>query len=228
MKLIFVHGSGECKELWHYQLKRFTEADAIDLPGHPCGEQCTSVDSYVEWLRGYICGHGYSHVVLAGHSLGGAIVQLYALKYPQDLQGLIIISSGAKLRVSAMYLEMLGQAKKDPGVLENYYNQSFGLIDPKVRDVLKKRCLESSAAVFLNDMLCCDKFDIMGRLHEIELPTLVICGSNDVMTPPKYSRYLAGKIAGARELIIDGGTHMVLAEQPVAVNKAIEAFLNSL
>jgi pimeloyl-ACP methyl ester carboxylesterase len=150
------------------------------------------------------------------------------LKYPQDLQGLIIISSGAKLRVSAMYLEMLGQAQSNPGVLESYYNQSFELIDPNVRDVLKKRCLENDPAVFLNDMLCCDKFDIMGRIHEIKLPTLVICGSNDVMTPPKYSQYLASKIAGARELIIEGGTHMVLAEQPVVVNKAIEAFLNSL
>jgi len=228
MKLIFVHGSGERKELWHYQLKRFTEADAIDLPGHHCGEPCTSVDSYVEWLRGYIRGHGYSHMVLAGHSLGGAIVQLYAFKYPQDLQGLIIISSGAKLRVSAMYLEMLERAKSDPAVLENYYNQSFELIDPEVRDILKKRCLETDPAVFLNDMLCCDKFNLMNRVHEIKLPTLVICGSDDVMTPLKYSRYLAGKIVGARELIIDGGTHMVLAEQPVMVNKAIEDFLNSL
>ncbi|MBM3155793.1 MAG: alpha/beta hydrolase [Chloroflexi bacterium] len=228
MKLIFVHGSGECKELWHYQLKRFPEADAIDLPGHPRGEPCTSVYSYVEWLRGYIRGHNYSHAVLAGHSLGGAIVQLYALKYPQDLQGLIIISSGAKLRVSAMYLEMLGQAKNNPGVLKDYYNQSFKLVDPKVGDVLKKRCLETDPAVFLNDMLCCDKFDIMNRTHEIELPTLVICGSDDVMTPPKYSRYLASKIVGARELIIEGGTHMVLAEQPLAVNKAIEDFLKSL
>jgi pimeloyl-ACP methyl ester carboxylesterase len=127
-----------------------------------------------------------------------------------------------------MYLEMLGQAQSNPAVLEEYYNQSFKLIDPKVRDVLKKRCLETDPAVFLNDMLCCDKFDIMDRIHEIKVPTLVICGSDDVMTPPKYSRYLASKIAGARELIIEGGTHMVFAEQPVAVNKAIETFLNSL
>ena len=228
MKLIFIHGSGGCKEVWHYQMEHFPEADAIDLPGHPNGEPCTSVDSYVEWLRGYIRDCGYYHVVLAGHSLGGAIAQLYALKYPEDLKGLIIISSGARLRVGTIYLEMLEQARSNPGILENYFNQSFELIDPDLREVLKRRCLENGAAVLLSDMLCCDKFDIMDSVHEIKLPTLVICGSNDIMTPPKYSKYLAGKIAGAREIVIEGGTHMVFVEKPVAVNKAIEGYLNSL
>jgi len=228
MKLIFVHGSGECKEVWHYQTEHFPQAEAIDLPGHPYGEPCTSIDSYVEWLRAYINDSGYSHVVLAGHSLGGAIIQLYALKYPEDLKGLIISSSGARLRVSAMYLEMLGQAKSNPSILENYYNQSFELIDPELREVLQRRCLENGPTVFLNDMLCCDKFDIMNRVHDIKLPTLIICGSNDVMTPPKYAKYLASKIDGAKEIIIDGGTHMVFAEQPLVVNQAIESFLNNL
>ena len=82
MKLIFIHGSGAGREVWHYQAKYFLEADAIDLPGHPEGTPCTSVDSYVEWLRTYIHDSGYIDVILAGHSLGGAIGQLYALKYP--------------------------------------------------------------------------------------------------------------------------------------------------
>jgi pimeloyl-ACP methyl ester carboxylesterase len=68
----------------------------------------------------------------------------------------------------------------------------------------------------------------MDRIQEIKLPTLAICGSEDVKTPPKYTKYLASKIEGARELIIEGGTHMVFAEQPEVVNQAIEDFLNSL
>jgi pimeloyl-ACP methyl ester carboxylesterase len=228
MKLVFIHGSGGCKEVWHYQTSHFSEADAVALPGHPYGVPCASVDSYVEWLRGYIRDSGHSHVVLAGHSLGGAITQLYALKYPEDLQGLVIISSGARLRVNAMYLDMLEQAKSDPSILENYFNQSFEFIDPELREVLQKRALENGPTVFLNDMLCCDKFDIMDRVHEIKLPTLVLCGSEDIMTPPKCSKYLTSKIDGAKEIIIEGGNHMVFAEQPMVVNKAIEDFINSL
>jgi len=228
MKLIFIHGSGGCKEVWHYQMEYFPEADAIDLPGHPYGELCTSVDSYVEWLRGYIRDCGYYHVVLAGHSLGGAIAQLYALKYPEDLEGLIIISSGGRLRVGNIYLEMLEQARSNPRILENYFYQSFEFIAPDLRKVLQRRCLENGPAVLLNDMLCCDKFDIMDSVHEIKLPTLVMCGRNDIMTPPKYTKYLASKIAGAKEMIIEGGTHMAFVEKPVVVNKAIEDFLNGL
>jgi len=228
MKLIFIHGSGGCQEVWFYQTRHFPEADAVALPGHPCGEPCTSVDSYVGWLRGYIHNAGYTDVVLAGHSLGGAIAQLYALKHPEDLLGLILIGSGARLRVSAMYLRTLEQAESNRSILEDFFHKSYESINPELRDVLQRKALEGDPAVSLNDMLCCDRFDIMDRLHEIKLPTLVICGSEDIMTPPKYSEYLASKIEGARCVIIEGGTHMVFAEQPEVVNQAIEDFLSSL
>ena len=107
MKLIFLHGSGGCRESWHYQVQFFEDADAVDLPGHPEGEPCTSIDDYVEWLRGYIQERSYRDVVLVGHSLGGAIAFLYALKYPDDLAGIVSVGSGARLRVHSMYLEEL-------------------------------------------------------------------------------------------------------------------------
>lgn len=228
MKLIFIHGSGGCKEVWHYQTRHFAEADAVALPGHPCGKPCNSVDSYVDWLRGYIRDSGHHDLVLAGHSLGGAIALLYALKYPEDLKGLITIGSGARLRVSTMYLEMLKQAKSNHSIFEDFFRKSYEFIEPKLRDVLLQKALEGDPAVLLNDMLCCDRFDIMDRVHEIKLPTLALCGSEDIMTPPKYTKYLASKIERARDLIIEGGTHMVFAEQPTVVNQAIEDYLNSL
>ena len=63
------------------------EADAIDLPGHPAGTLCTSVEAYADWLHGYIKQKEYERVVLAGHSLGGGIALMHAYKYPQDLKG---------------------------------------------------------------------------------------------------------------------------------------------
>ena len=228
MKLIFIHGSGGCKEVWYYQTRHFLEADAVALPGHPYGEPRTSVDSYVEWLRGYIRHAGYRHAVLAGHSLGGAIALLYALKYPEDLKGIILIGSGARLRVSTMYLEMLERAQSNRSIFEDFFHKSYEFIEPELRDILLRKALEGDPSVLLNDMLCCDRFDIMDRIHEIKLPTLALCGSEDIMTPPKYTKYLASKIEGARDVIIEGGTHMVFAEKPGLVNKAIEDFLNSL
>ncbi|MBN2187534.1 MAG: alpha/beta hydrolase [Dehalococcoidia bacterium] len=57
---------------------------------------------------------------------------------------------------------------------------------------------------------------------------MVICGSEDVMTPPKYSSYLTARIKGAKLTVIDGGTHYVFVEKPEAVNQVIEQFLESL
>ena len=228
MKLIFIHGSGGSKEAWHYQTKHFPDAEAIDLPGHPDGEPRACVEGYVDWLKDYIHERGYRDVVLAGHSLGSAIAQLYALKYPDDLKGLILIGAGARLKVHPMFIEMLEKAKSDPSMLEEFPGTGWELIDPELKEVLWRRALENGPAVFLNDMLCCDRFDIMERVHEIKLPTLVLCGGDDIMTPPKYTRYLADKIERSREVIIEGGTHMVFAEKPREVNQEIEDFLSGL
>ena len=228
MKLIFIHGSGGSKEGWRYQVEHFPDADAIDLPGHPDGEPCTSIEGYALWLRGYIRDRGYRDVVLAGHSLGGGIVLHYALTYPQDLKGIILVGSGARLRVHPMYLEMLERAKGDPSILEEFLQIGWELIDLELREVLKRRAFENGAAVFLNDMLCCDRFDVMERVGQIRLPTLALCGSEDIMTPPKYTTYLADNIPGAKGVVIEGGTHMVFAEKSEEVNSAIEDFLKSL
>lgn len=228
MKLIFIHGSGGSKEAWHYQMQHFPNAEAVDLPGHPQGKPCTSIDEYVEWLRDYIREKGYSNVVLAGNSLGGGIVLLYALKYPDDLKGIITIGSGARLRVHPMYLTQLEDAINNPELLEEFLEKGWELIDPELKELMWRRAIENGPAVFLNDMLCCDRFDIMDRLGEIRVPTLALCGSEDIMTPSKYTQYLANNIRGARAIVIEGGTHAVFAEKPQEVNQAIDDFFKSL
>lgn len=227
MKLIFIHGSGGMKEAWYYQTRHFPDSEAIDLPGHPDGELRTSVDDYVEWLRGYIHERGYSDVVLAGHSLGGGIAQLYGLKYPEDLKGLILIGTGARLRVHPMFLGALEEAVKDRSKWELASPMSEAF-PPEMKDEMLRKMEAIGPAVQLNDMLCCDRFDIMDRVQGIKLPTLIVCGTEDEMTPPKYAHYLADKIEGAREVIIEGATHGVAMERPDEVNRAIEDFLAGL
>jgi pimeloyl-ACP methyl ester carboxylesterase len=80
----------------------------------------------------------------------------------------------------------------------------------------------------LNDLRACDAFDILNRLSEIRVPTLALCGSDDIMTPPKYSHHLAEELPEARAVVVPGGTHMVFAEKPEEVNRAIDEFLQAL
>ena len=125
MKLLFIPGSGAGKEEWKYQTEYFTNSEAIVLPGHPDGKPCTSVDDYVEWLRSYIHRRGYQDIILAGHSLGGAIAQLYGLKYPETAKTLVLIGTGARLRVLPALLtafeEMITNVAAWHKYLEEYY-----------------------------------------------------------------------------------------------------------
>jgi pimeloyl-ACP methyl ester carboxylesterase len=68
----------------------------------------------------------------------------------------------------------------------------------------------------------------MDKVNQITAPTLVICGSEDDMTPVKYSQYLVNKIIGAKLVVVEGGSHHCLLEKPVEVNRAIEEFLKNL
>lgn len=227
MKLLFIPGSGAGGEVWQSQTEYFADSEGISLPGHPDGEPCTSIDDYVEWLRDYIHQQGYQDVVLAGHSLGGAVAQLYGLKYPDQLKALILIGTGARLRVRPDILDGLRNMIGNQDAWRKNIGDPSSLTDPILRQAAEAR-LRIGPAVRLNDMLCCDKFDIMDKVQEIKLPTLVLCGTEDEMTPVKYTRYLADRIEGATEVVIDGATHMVIMEKPREVNQAIEKFLATL
>ncbi|MFO7965419.1 MAG: alpha/beta hydrolase [Desulfobacterales bacterium] len=228
MKLIFIHGSGGSKESWHYQTQFFQDSEALDLPGHPTGKQIDTISGYAEWLNGHIRKRGYRDVVLAGHSLGGGIILQYALSYPADVKGLISVGSGLRLRVHPFFLKALEEAIANPAQFEAFIQPSYEHVDPELAKLLKKRVMENGPAVMLNDMRACDTFDIMEKAKDIAVPVLALCGTDDVMTPPKYSHYMTQHLPNARLCVIEGGTHFMFAEKPDAVNRAIEAFLHSL
>lgn len=228
MKLIFIHGSGGPKNSWYYQSNYFEDSDTVAFPGHPDGRLLPSVEEHVEWLRGYLHDKGYQEVVLAGHSLGGATALMYALKYPQELNAIIIMSAGAKLRVHPRILANCEEAVEDRERWAKGLESMYDRVDPSMKETLLSETIEIGPEAQLNDFLCTHNFDIMDRVDQIKLPTLIICGSDDNWTPPKYTRYLAEKIEGAREAVIEGGTHLVAVEKPKEVNQAIEEFLHSL
>jgi len=228
MKLLFIPGSGGARGEWVYQIEYFTSSEVVVFPGHPKGKPCSSIDEYVEWLWGYIHQHHYQDVILVGHSMGGAVAQLYGLKYPEEVKGLVLIATGARLRVLPAFLAMLKEMITDAAAGHKYLEDEYSTIAPEVRRALVEEGMQIGSAVTLNDYLCCDKFDIMEEVHTIKLPTLAICGSEDKKTPVKYTRYLTDKIEGATQVVVDGTSHWVHLEKPKEVNQAIEEFLGRL
>lgn len=161
--------------------------------------------------------------------MGGAVAQMYALNYPQDVKALILIGTGARLRVRPDFLRLLEDGIDAPAEWQkNLIEPLYGRVAPEVREKVINGMVNVGVAAQLNDFKCCDKFDIMERVVQIAVPTLVICGTEDDMTPVKYSQYLVNKIVGARLVVIEGGSHHCFLEKSLEVNGVLEDFLKSL
>ena len=92
----------------------------------------------------------------------------------------------------------------------------------------REEMLRNDPQVFHDDFLACDHFEVMDRLGEITVPTLILCGTTDRLTPPKYSQYLHQHIVGSTLTLIEGAGHMVMLEKPAEMNAAIVPFLQRL
>ncbi|NIS60402.1 MAG: alpha/beta fold hydrolase [Proteobacteria bacterium] len=230
--LVFVHGSGGTRLHWNYQRQFFEQSHnvvIVDLPGHgeagKDGED--SVGAYGRDLLDLLRTLPGDLFCLIGHSLGGAIVQEFTLIYPQYVEALILVGTGARLRVLPEILEGIQERFEETVRLICDYAFSkrtpVDLIQKGVEAMLKTR-----PTVLRGDFAACNRFDIMDRVGNIQVPTLVVCGSDDLLTPPKYAHFLAEKIEGARLETIDGAGHMVMIEKPDEFNTRVMEFLQTL
>lgn len=230
LPLIFIHGSGGNCRHWRHQLKAsgiMFNPLAVDLPGHGQseGSPSDSVSVYRDWVRAFTHSLKLTKFILAGHSLGGAIALDYALQYPEDLIALVLVGSGARLRVAPVILESLHAGQHPAGIVELSYG-------PSADEQLLKQAGHEVASVapniFLADLTACDRFDVMNRLSRIKLPVLIVCGTEDRLTPLKYSRYLEQSLPWSEIVEIEGAGHMVMLEEPEALNQAIIKFTKKL
>jgi pimeloyl-ACP methyl ester carboxylesterase len=229
--LVLVHGAGGSHLDWPAPLRRLGGANvyALDLPGHGRSEGVgrSSIAAYRDFLLAFLVALGLDKAVVVGHSMGGAIALDFALHYPDRLAGLILVGSGARLRVlPAILTGILSDFEATVGLVCDY---AFG---PGASEQLKRlgrqRLLKTPPEVLHGDYAACDAFDVMERLGEIRCPTLVIGGTADRLTPPKYSVYFRDHIPGAELILLDAAGHMVMLEKPEVVARAISKFIASL
>jgi pimeloyl-ACP methyl ester carboxylesterase len=228
--LLFIHGAGGTHRHWGHQLQGLKGANryAVDLPGHDgsaAGGQA-SIAGYAQVIVELLDALHLDRATLVGHSMGGAISQYLALEHPQRVERLVLVGTGARLRVLPILLE---------GLLQHFGSTVEMMLDwayssncsSEIRQLGRKEWLENEPSVVHGDFAACDNFDVMGKLGKISCPALVLCGEDDMLTPPKYAHYLQDSIPGASLSIIPEAGHMVMVEQPELVNRAIAEFLTA-
>ena len=202
---------------------------AIDLPGHgkSDGAGLHAVPDYGEAVLAWMDALGLGQVILAGHSMGGAIGLSLALDCPARIAGLILVGTGARLRVDPAVLEGAAEEATFPRTVADIIKRALGpKASPRLTRQAQERMLEVRPTVLRGDFLACNQFDVMERLGGLALPVLVLCGTADAMTPVKYSEYLASRISGAELVRVDGAGHMVMLERPAEVVQAMSGFLD--
>lgn len=230
--VIFSHGAGGTHRHWLPEVVgagTMVQAYALDLPGHgrSGGSGRDTVAGYAEVIHGLVEALGLDRVVVGGHSMGGAIAQTFALTYPDRCAGLILTGTGARLRVLPAILEgVLTDLETTVDLVREYAYGPAASAD--LLRLGREEMLRNDPQVFHDDFLACDRFDVMDRLGEIQVPTLVLCGTADKLTPPKYSRYLHEHISNSTLTLIEGAGHMVMLEKPGEMNEAIARFLQDV
>jgi pimeloyl-ACP methyl ester carboxylesterase len=163
---------------------------------------------------------------LGGHSMGGAVSLEVGLGFPEKVSGIILMACGARFGVSPKILEGLRENPHETLVRINQGCYPKGT-DPILIAQAVRMMEQTPASVTLKDFLACDRFHRQEEVQEIKIPTLILAGDQDVMTPPSYSQFLHEQISSSRLTIIPGAGHMVMLEKPREVNQAILEFIQN-
>lgn len=228
--VVFCHGSGGSHRHWLYQLKGLggkANPLAVDLPGHGLsgGEPADNIAAYRSWVHDFRNALDLEPFILGGHSMGGAIALDYALQYPEELAGLILVGTGGRLRVAPAILKSFRSGQVPPSMIDFAYGPEA---DAELLEKGRSEMAVTPASVFLADFTACDRFDVMEQLHRIDLPSLIICGSDDRLTPVKYSRFLKEHLSRGELVELAGAGHMVMLEAFMEANAAISRFVQNL
>lgn len=226
--LLLIHGAGATRQDWPASLRRLTgvEVLAIDLPGHgdSPGASSDKIEAYRDAVLGFMDALHVEGATWVGHSMGSAIALSAALERRERVAALILIGSGARLRVHPAILGLTENPDGLPEAMDLFASGCFGS-GSSPRRIEQWRTRLANGQGLPDDLRACDAFDVMDRLAEVTCPTLVVCGEEDRMTPPKYGRYLAEGITGAELRLFPKAGHMVMLEKPGAVADEIRAFL---
>ena len=228
--IVLVHGAGGDCSHWPAELGGLEVANVhfLDLPGHgrSLGQGRNDVSAYADVVDAFVAELGLRQVALIGHSMGGATALTLALRHPLWLDALVLVGTGARLRVMPHLLDLL--AADFPAAVDLICDALFG---PKAPVSLVERERDRYAQVdwrvVRDDLIACDAFDVMTELQKITVRTLIVAGTCDRLTPLKYSEFLRDGIPGAQLAVLADAGHMVARELPEEFCRVVGDFLSS-
>lgn len=230
--LVLLHGAGGNHRSYDELLPHLAGLDVLvpALPGRAESEgpACGSMAEAAGVVAGLATACGLERAVLVGHSLGGGLAIELACTSGATVSGLVLMATGARLRVHPMILEVaraMAAGRPMPDMARGFWQRGT---DPALIERVDARMAETPAAAALADWEMANAFDRLGQLGAIRAPTLILAGERDVLTPAKYAGYLHAHIPGAERVTLAGAGHLFPIEEAAATAAHIRAFLERL
>lgn len=239
--LVLIHAFPLNLRMWEPQIKALSDdchLVAMDLRGFGAS-QITDGDFTVEDLardvQQLLYKLGHQRIVLAGLSMGGYVALEYARLFPDEVRGLILANTrawpdtpeGREKRLAM--IEEVG-ARGVRGVAgtfpQNAVSKTTAESQPELLDRLKTWILDTEPSTVVGaQRAMASRRDFTGMLADISVPTLVLAGEEDTITPPGEAERMAEMIHGARLVRIPGAGHLSNLENPDAFNVAVREFM---
>lgn len=236
---IFVHGSGMDHSYWQLQSRWFAwhgwSVLAVDLPGHgrSQGEPLASIAEVGAWIGRLMDAAGLKTATLIGHSMGAAVVLEAAALLGERVERLALLGVSEAIPVHPALLK--AAEANDPKAYDMMTAWGHGSGAKMGRNQVpgiwmlggaRELLARNKPGVLYTDLKACDDWKTGPAAAErITCPTLVVIGTQDVMTPPKKGRALAGRIENCTEVTIRDCGHMMMQEAPDA---SLDALIENL
>ncbi len=256
--VVFVHGLSSYMGYWDRQLAAFTNGFrvlALDLPGYGMSARPDAAYTppwfssvLVDWMDAV----GLDSAVLVGHSMGGQIAITTALEHPSRVDGLVLsapagfetFDRGHAQWMKAWWTESRALETGESEVRAAFTTSVFNESDEHVAKLIEGRVRLGKHEAFGGTSVAVSRsiagmldHPVRDRLDELDVPTLVVFGTDDRMIPnPVFNGGRTRAIAedgaeaikGSELLMIPGAGHTVHHDAPQAFNNALSAFLEAL
>ena len=246
--IVLSHGVTLSNRTWVKQFEALPKEGfrvvAFDHRGHgdsEAGSSGHSIDNLADDVRTVLDALDVRGGVIVGHSMGGIAVQAYVTRHPEHaarhLRGIVLLSTLSRVRISEMpglqkLLGLLTDNSPDIGTL--FGRRDLGLVltrfgfganpQPSHVELTRQMIAACDAATSRLAGQALLSLDLTAALPGITLPTLVVCGTSDLLTPPAEARRIARLIPGARLELIPKAGHMVMLERAAALDALIVDF----
>ena len=239
--LVLVHGLSDDLNLWAPlvpELSRHYQTAAMDVRGHGHSgkpNEPYTIPQFSKDLFVFLQKLGISKIHLLGLSMGGAIAQQFALDYPEKANSLILLSAFSyndlELRKTFQKLRHSvvtgGYGTFFDAVVKLVVTSEFASANAKaIAEMKEAGGRTNSPGAIANAIDACIDFNVKDMISQISIPTLIVAGRKDVLTPLHFSRQIHQSVKGSKlEIIENVGHNLLVPDQTLKLVKMILEFL---